>query len=126
MRRTVLALAASALLLAAIPLPAVAQEHGAAHEHPAAGQVAALEEVRDAMWAEARRLGAEIVRLERELDRTFAAGTVTEVALRETAAAAGEARGRLRAAQLSAHLDTCRILSESQTRRYEELRGYGE
>lgn len=90
-----------------------------------AAAVAELEEVRDAMQEEARRLGAEIVRLERGLDRAFAAGTVTEATLREATAAVADARGRLRAAHLSAHLETRRILSEAQTRRYEQLRGYG-
>jgi hypothetical protein len=61
---------------------------------------------------------------EAELDRQFAAHTITAAALIEATTAIGKTQGELRATHLRYHLLTVEILTPGQLRRYTELRGY--
>lgn len=75
--------------------------------------------------AEARALGAEVVRLEAELDRLFAERRATADNVSQASAAIGTAHARVRASHLSTHVATAALLTPEQIRRYDELRGYG-
>jgi hypothetical protein len=74
--------------------------------------------------AEARALGAEVVRLEAELDRLFAERRATADNVSQASAAIGAAQARVRASHLSTHVATAALLTPEQIRRYDELRGY--
>ncbi|WP_063688012.1 Spy/CpxP family protein refolding chaperone [Bradyrhizobium stylosanthis] len=78
----------------------------------------------DAMKEEAIPLGHKLVEQEMELDRLFSARVVTSESLRATIAAISETQARLREGHLKYHLSTAVLLSQSQTQRYAELRGY--
>lgn len=80
----------------------------------------------DRMHAEAVRLGALVVELERELDRAFADLQASPPEVERLTIEIGEARGRLRATHLVAHLETAEALTPEQIARYGRLRGYSE
>ncbi|GMV06808.1 MAG: hypothetical protein AMXMBFR53_30830 [Gemmatimonadota bacterium] len=84
----------------------------------------AVEAIRVRMTDEARKLGGEIVDAETRLDHMFAQGHASAEGVREATVTIGELRGRLRAAHLTAHLETARILSAEQVEAYARLRGY--
>jgi Spy/CpxP family protein refolding chaperone len=88
-------------------------------------QRTAIESILAAHKAEARKLGADVVRLERELDDLFAKGNPAPEAVNAIAARLGSAVGQLRASHLNAHIATTRLLEARQVDRYVELRGYG-
>lgn len=80
--------------------------------------------VYDRMHDKAVDLGRVIVELERELDRAFASPELTAGDVERLTSEIGDARGRLRAAHLLAHLETAKLLSSEQIARYGHLRGY--
>ncbi len=85
-----------------------------------------VQAVRAAMLKEARNLGRQLVELERRLDSAFRDQTITPTALTALTGRIGEVESRLRSVHLSAHVPTREILSDEQTARYNELRGYAE
>lgn len=85
-----------------------------------------MQSVFDAMHEKAVRLGEEIIELEQELDKQFAAGTVTAERLNELTLSIGERNGALRAVHLQAHLAARAILKAEQVAKYIALRGYPE
>ena len=87
-------------------------------------QRARVQAVYDRMHAEAVELGALVVELERELDRVFADRRLTSQEVGRLTSEIGNARGRLRATHLVAHLETADVLSSEQIARYGHLRGY--
>jgi hypothetical protein len=89
-----------------------------------AAQVAALEDQKRRMAAAAIALGQKIVAEEGDLDRLFAEGRIDTVALRARSVEIGRLQGELRAVHLATHLETRAVLTDSQVRRYNELRGY--
>ena len=91
-----------------------------------AGQSAEVEEIRLAMLAEARRLGAAILEKESLLDRRFAHRHIDEAALRRLTGEIGALQGELRFVHLVAHLRVASILTREQIDAYDALRGYGE
>ena len=78
----------------------------------------------EAMNAEARRLGAELIAAERGLDAAFRHGDVTREAIDDLIRRAERARAALRLVHLDAHRATAPLLSHEQKQRYAELRGY--
>ena len=88
-------------------------------------QRAQTEALFEAMRAEAVRLGERIVEREAALDRLFADGEATDVAVREVAGEIGRLQGELRAVHLGAHLTMRDLLAPHQVARYAALRGYG-
>lgn len=84
-----------------------------------------MEGLVDAMRAEVRPLGEEVIAAEGALDRLFAAARATPASVTEAAGAAGAARAALRAAHLRYHLSARDALTPEQVARYAELRGYG-
>lgn len=89
------------------------------------GQVRAITAIKDRMSADAKPLGDEILRRERDLDGNFASGTVADATLAEETEAIGALEGKLRAVHLAAHLATKSLLTPTQVARYQQLRGYG-
>jgi Spy/CpxP family protein refolding chaperone len=88
-------------------------------------QRAAIETVMRGHKAEVRGLGAEVVRLEGELDRLFASRAATADAVSGKLAAIGAAQAKVRGSHLKAHLETTALLTREQVDRYNALRGYG-
>ncbi len=80
--------------------------------------------LRAEVLAKAQALGAEVVTVERHLDRLFAEGAATAEAVDQITAHLAEARGRLRAAHLRAHVAMRAALTPEQVARYAALRGY--
>ncbi|MDH3310250.1 MAG: Spy/CpxP family protein refolding chaperone [Gammaproteobacteria bacterium] len=78
----------------------------------------------DAMQKEAVRQGKVLVEKERELDRLFATGKVTEDSLRVTIREIGALQAEVRRAHLQAHLEQRAVLTKTQIAKYNELRGY--
>ncbi len=74
--------------------------------------------------ADARELGAEVVRLERELDALFAQRQATPALVDARFAELGAAQARYRGAHLKTHLEAAQLLSPDQIARYDVLRGY--
>ncbi len=89
-------------------------------------QRSGVEAVYDRMHAAAVELGALVIELERRLDRAFADGPPSATQVERLAIEIGDARGRLRATHLVAHLETAELLTEGQISRYGHLRGYSE
>jgi Spy/CpxP family protein refolding chaperone len=68
--------------------------------------------------------GQEIVEAEEDLNKLFAAGTLSEKSLRSRLERIGRLRGELRFIHLQAHLKMKQILSPNQVERYNQLRGH--
>jgi Spy/CpxP family protein refolding chaperone len=83
-----------------------------------------VQELFDAMQAEAVPLGEKLISQEGELDRLFAGRTVTEASLAASTRTIGATQAELRAAHLKYHLATLKVLTPAQSNRYMELRGY--
>lgn len=78
-----------------------------------------------AMKAETVPLGEAVIAAESDLDRQFAARTITQASLSAATDTIGVTQGRLRAAHLKYHLAMLEVLTPAQVERYGELRGYG-
>ncbi len=78
----------------------------------------------DSMQKAAIRHGTALVEKERELDRQFAAGTVTKDSLGSTLRQIGELQAELRKSHLQAHIEQRAILTKTQIAKYDQLRGY--
>ncbi len=89
-----------------------------------AEQKAHTKSIFDVMQKEAVRQGKALVEKERELDRLFAAGTVTADSLRATLKQIGALQAEVRRAHLQAHLEQRAVLTKTQIAKYNELRGY--
>lgn len=87
-------------------------------------QESAVRAIFEEMQEQARSLGKEVVDLERELDRDFAQGTITDARLEELVGAIARSNAKLRVVHLRAHLRLRPILTESQREQYERMRGY--
>lgn len=83
-----------------------------------------LQQLFEAMKAEAIAAGERLIAGERELDQEFAAQKMTTDRLAVLTAQIGERQGELRAVHLKYHLTTAELLSADQRQRYAELRGY--
>jgi hypothetical protein len=73
---------------------------------------------------EARVLGAEVVRLERELDALFAGRTATAASVDAQLARIGSAQARVRGSHLKTHIEATALMTPEQVERYARLRGY--
>jgi len=87
-------------------------------------QARSIAAIKERMSAAARPLGMEIIGRERELQRQFVAGTISESKLAGETEAIGQLQGRLRSIHLAAHIEAKRVLTPQQIARYNELRGY--
>ncbi len=77
-----------------------------------------------AMKDEAIPIGEKLIAAEAELDRGFAAGTMTETHLQAQVQALARLQGELRFTHLKYHLGMVELLTPEQVARYNELRGY--
>ena len=87
-------------------------------------QVAAIEAVYARMKAQAIPAGEALIAAERRLEERFRDGTITSNRLRHALEDIARARRELRYIHLAAHLETPKLLSETQIARYHALRGY--
>jgi len=84
----------------------------------------AIDFVMQAHKAEARALGAELLRRERELDALFATRQATAAAIDTKTFEIGLVQAKLRASHLKAHAATRALLTPEQVERYNRARGY--
>lgn len=87
-------------------------------------QIRRSKAIYDEMHAEAVRLGRELVDRERALDAAFGAARIDEEHLNKLLAEIAQTESRLRFVHLRAHLLERELLTQQQTARYDELRGY--
>ena len=74
--------------------------------------------------AQARKLGEEVLALERDLDALFAKRIATAPEVDRVLEAWGAATAKLRAEHLKTHLATTALLTPQQVERYVRARGY--
>lgn len=89
------------------------------------GQRRQTQKMFDAMQTAARRIGAEIILEEARLDSLFGMGAITEATLDQSVTRIAALQGELRTLHLRTHLTMQALLTEHQTVRYNQLRGYG-
>jgi hypothetical protein len=89
-----------------------------------ADQRTKVQQLFDAMKAEAVPVGMKLIEQEAEFDRLFASRAITADRLKAMTASIGESQGALRDTHLKYHLSTASLLSQHQMQRYAELRGY--
>jgi len=87
-------------------------------------QRAKMQELFAATKAEAIPLGERLIAQEAELDKAFAAKTVTPASLAAATDAIGTTHSALRQTHLKYHLSAVEVLTPAQIQRYSELRGY--
>ena len=88
--------------------------------------VTAVRSLFESMKRDSIPLGTKLIEQESELDRQFAAHTITPEILRDATAAVARTQGELREAHLKYHLSTAALLDAGQMQRYAALRGYAE
>ena len=89
-----------------------------------AAQRQRVQQLFEAMKAEAIPVGETLIQQESALDRQFAEQKISPDVLTQLTAQIGETQGRLRAVHLKYHLTTAELLTAHQRHRYAELRGY--
>jgi Spy/CpxP family protein refolding chaperone len=89
------------------------------------GQRARVESIFRGMRASAVEAGKRYIAAESHLDDVFRSSKATDEAVARAVAQAAQWRGELRLIHLRAHLETAKVLSGEQRRRYAHLRGYG-
>lgn len=87
-------------------------------------QVSEISKILDQMKAMAILHGERLIALEWELENHFQSRSITDRLLRSSLDAIANARKELRYIHLATHLKMPGILSESQIRKYNVLRGY--
>lgn len=83
-----------------------------------------IETIYEDMNREAKKLGEQIIEIEKELNDKFADGSVTDEYLKEKVDESAEIYGQLRYVHLKTHLQMMDILSKEQADKYDKLRGY--
>ncbi len=89
-------------------------------------QAAELDRIRTAMQTRAKALGEDIIQAEAMLEQAFTNSAPDEAAIRTLSERIGLLNGQLRAAHLSAHAQTKRLLTPAQLSAYDRARGYTE
>jgi len=89
-----------------------------------AEQIERIEDLYGKMKERAVPLGLQLIDLEKELNEAFATRKIDEDKLKDILNRISDVYGKLRFAHLSAHLKTPNILTDSQMKLYNELRGY--
>jgi hypothetical protein len=83
-----------------------------------------VQELFDAMKAEAIPLGAKLLDEEAELNRQFARRSITAESLKAITEQIGATQAALRNTHLKYHLQTVQVLTADQVHGYSSLRGY--
>ncbi len=86
-------------------------------------QASDVERIREEMTAAAQRLGASVIQAEADLDQAFRNGTADETFIRAMTTRIGALTADLRAAHLIAHLQTRRLLIDTQLAAYDSAQG---
>ncbi len=89
-----------------------------------AAQAAQITAIYEDMKSKAIEEGEKLILLEQALELHFQNGTITDTVLRSSLDATSESRRNLRYIHLATHLKMPEILSKSQIRKYNDLRGY--
>jgi Spy/CpxP family protein refolding chaperone len=104
---------------------------GPAHVLELADQLAISEDQKsktlaifNAMQSQAKKLGAQLVEAERQLDELFTSGEISAAVVSSRLEDIGALEGQLRAAHVNAHLEQKALLTKHQVHRYNQLRGY--
>ena len=88
-------------------------------------QIKQITDIYKSMKAQAIEQGKRLIAAEQELEEHFKKRTITDAVLLTSLTAIAEARKKLRYIHLVTHLKTSKILSETQIKKYNDLRGYG-
>ncbi len=83
-----------------------------------------IETIYEDMNSEAKKLGEQIIEIEKEMNDKFADGSVTDAYLKEKVEESAEIYGQLRYVHLKTHLQMMDVLSKEQADKYDKLRGY--
>jgi LTXXQ motif family protein len=83
-----------------------------------------VQQLFDAMKAEAISVGARLIEQEAELDRQFSGKSITPETLKSITAQIAATQGELRETHLKFHLSTASLLNPHQIQQYAQLRGY--
>jgi Spy/CpxP family protein refolding chaperone len=87
-------------------------------------QLLAVEKLYAEMKARAVPLGLKLIELEKQLDDSFAGGSINEEKLKDLLELIAAVRRDLRLVHVSTHLKTPAILTREQIEKYNRLRGY--
>jgi hypothetical protein len=90
------------------------------------GQIDQIRDLHREMKTLAVPVGLRLIDEERELNRRFAVGEITEEKLRQLLAQIADTTAELRYVHLSTHLRTLPILTPHQVHTYNRIRGYSE
>lgn len=87
-------------------------------------QIRSIKLIFEEMKSQAELQGQTLISHEKSLNEHFSNATITNDALEGALKNISEVRSNLRYIHLSAHIQTTEILSESQIKKYNQLRGY--
>ena len=87
-------------------------------------QLTSIKQIFEEMRLQAQSQGQILISLEKSLNDYFSNTTITNGTLETTLKKISKARSNLRYIHLSAHIKTTEILSKSQIKKYNQLRGY--
>lgn len=89
-------------------------------------QLTSINQIFEEMKSQAKSQGQILISLEKELNDYFSNTTITNDNLEKTSKKIAEAKSNLRYIHLSAHIKTTEVLSKSQIKKYNQLRGYAD
>jgi Spy/CpxP family protein refolding chaperone len=87
-------------------------------------QVEAITKIYNQMKSEAIKLGNQLIEFEKDLEIRFQKNSVDRETLKQSLTAISQTRNELRFVHLATHLETPKILSPEQIKKYNALRGY--
>jgi hypothetical protein len=89
-------------------------------------QLLSIKQIFEEMKSQAKSQGQILISLEKELNDYFSNTTITNDTLETTLKKIAEAKSNLRYIHLFAHIKTTEVLSKSQIKKYNQLRGYAD
>ena len=89
-------------------------------------QLTSIKQIFEEMKSQAQSQGQKLISLEKELNDYFSNTTINNDTLETTSKKIAEAKSNLRYIHLSAHIKTTEVLSKSQIKKYNQLRGYAD
>jgi len=82
------------------------------------------QQIYDEMERDAKRLGEDLISIEKKMDDGFAKGNIAEGELKELLLQSARTYALLRFTHLRCHLMTKKLLTDEQIKQYDILRGY--
>lgn len=89
-----------------------------------AEQLTKMQEIYERMHEQAVKYGEEIVQQEQALDQLFASQKISQKQMETALAEIATLQGKLRLVHLQAHLETKKVMTPKQVKKYDQLRGY--